>query len=296
MAFEEVFNGIRLSRIWSDAKDVDIRHYIVYVNDDGVACVDPEGTVPIGAEMLMDLYFKSLLVFDRDGVLYTPLSMSQGNPTISIYYAKVDNGDPKIAVATSYESAPIVDPELVALSIGGKVLTPEFSAEVLAYTMTTTDLSDLLAFEVAPPTAMVLLTLNGVAIEEPLLTWAPGANILTISLAIEGVTTAYTITVTKEDPPVIPVLASLDVGSKVLTPEFSAEVHEYAVATADTSNLIALTAAPLTATVAMTLNGEAVVNMEEAFVWVLGENIVTISLTVEEITTVYTITVTNTAE
>lgn len=292
MPFEEVI-GRQLKRIWADAKDVFVCHYVVYVNSDGVACVEPECVTPIGSQMLADLYSKSLLVSDN-GVLYTPLSITKGSPTVSIVYAKVNSSGNFIpATVTSYEDVPFVDPVLTALDIGGKTLTPVFDSNTLEYALTTTDASNLLSFSVDSEDAEISVELNDVAVAdlETGLTWTSGENTLKITLAIEEVTTVYEITVTKEAPPT---LATLDIGSKVLTPAFDSDVFEYALTTTDANNIVTITTLPVAAVVSATLNGTAVTaaDLTTGLAWTTGENTLVITVTAFGTDTVYTITVT----
>ena len=292
MPFEEVI-GRQLKRIWADAKDIFVCHYVVYVNSDGVACVEPECVTPIGSQMLADLYSKSLLVSDN-GVLYTPLSITKGSPTVSIVYAKVNSSGNLIpATVTSYEDIPFVDPVLTSLDVGGKTLTPAFDPDVLAYDLTTTDVTNLLTFEVSSPEAIVSVKLNGDVVEDvgTALAWDSGENTVVITLAIEEVDTIYTITVTKEAPPS---LATLDIGSKVLTPVFDPGVFEYSLTTTDATNIVTLTALPVSAVVSAALNGTAVTagDLTTGLTWAAGENTLVITVTAFETDLVYTITVT----
>lgn len=292
MPFEEVI-GLQLKRIWADAKDIFVCHYVVYVNSDGVACVEPECVTPIGSQMLADLYSKSLLVSDN-GVLYTPLSITKGSPTVSIVYAKVNSSGNFIpATVTSYEDVPFVDPVLTSLDVGGKTLTPAFDPDVLEYALTTTDVTNLLSFSVDSEDAEISVKLNGVAVAdlETGLTWTSGENVLKITLAIEEVSTVYEITVTKEAPPS---LATLDIGSKVLTPVFDPGVFEYSLTTTDATNIVTLTALPASAVVSVTLNGTAVTagDLTTGLTWAAGENTLVITVTAFETDMVYTITVT----
>jgi len=190
--------ALKISRIWSNANDVHVCHYLVYVNADNTACIDPEGTIPVCSEMLRDLYLKTLLISDN-GVLYSPISMTIGDPTVSISYIKNVGGVATFSTTTSSEEFPF-NPELVSLDIGGKTLTPVFSSDVVEYAMTTTDASNLVTMVTSPTYAVVSMTLNTVAVEDPeaALTWETGANIVTITLALEADETVYTITVTKE--------------------------------------------------------------------------------------------------
>ena len=288
-----------ISRIWSDAKDVHVCHYIIYVDDRGLAYIDPEFRFPVDAETLRDAYLKTLLLSDGEA-LYAPASMSENEGLVVISYAKVDEDTEAIVLATvrSYSAIPIVvEPLLTSLSIGDKVLNPTFASDTLAYAATTTDASNIVSAIASPEGAVITATLNTIPVADLTsgLVWDNGENTLVITVSKGEESTAYTITVTKEVAPnPNPILTSLGLGTETLVPAFSSAVTEYAVTTTETSELLTFVASPLEATVAVTLNSVPVAadNLDEPLVLTAGPDIIAITVTEGLVDKTYTITVT----
>lgn len=288
-----------ISRIWSDAKDVHVCHYIIYVDDRGLAYIDPEFRFPVDAKTLRDAYLKTLLVSDGE-VLYAPASMSENEGLVVISYAKVDEDTEAIVLATvrSYSAIPIVvEPLLTSLSIGDKVLNPTFASDTLAYAATTTDASNIVSAIASPEDAVITATLNTIPVADLTsgLVWDNGENTLVITVSKGEESTVYTITVTKEVAPnPNPILTSLGLGTETLVPAFSSAVTEYAVTTTETSELLTFVASPLEATVAVTLNSVPVAadNLDEPLVLTAGPDIIAITVTEGLVDKTYTITVT----
>lgn len=286
-----------LSRIWSDAKDVHVCHYIIYVDDRGLAYIDPEFRFPVDAETLRDAYLKTLLLSDGE-VLYTPASMSENEGLVVISYAKVDEDTEAIVLATvrSYNAIPIVvEPLLTSLSIDDKVLNPAFASDTLAYATTTTDASNIVSAVASPEGAVITATLNTIPVADLTsgLVWVNGENTLVITVSKGEEDTVYTITVTKEVAP-NPLLTSLSLGTETLVPEFSSEVTEYAVTTSETDGLLSFVTSPEDATVEVTLNSAPVSaeDLDEPLVFTAGPDIIAITVTEGEVDKTYTITVT----
>lgn len=286
-----------ISRIWSDAKDVHVCHYIIYVDDRGLAYIDPEFRFPVDAETLRDAYLKTLLLSDGEA-LYAPASMSENEGLVVISYAKVDEDTEAIVLATvrSYSAIPIVvEPLLTSLSIGDKVLNPTFASDTLAYAATTTDASNIVSAIASPEGAVITATLNTVPVADLTsgLVWTDGENTLVITVTSGEESATYTITVTKEVAP-NPLLTSLGLGTETLVPAFSSAVTEYAVTTTETSELLTFVASPLEATVAVTLNSVPVAadNLDEPLVLTAGPDIIAITVTEGLVDKTYTITVT----
>lgn len=288
-----------ISRIWSDAKDVHVCHYIIYVDDRGLAYIDPEFRFPVDAETLRDAYLKTLLLSDGE-VLYAPASMSENEGLVVISYAKVDEDTEAIVLATvrSYSAIPIVvEPLLTSLSIGDKVLNPTFASDTLAYAATTTDASNIVSAIASPEGAVITATLNTVPVVDLTsgLVWTDGENTLVITVTSGEESATYTITVTKEVAPnPNPILTSLGLGTETLVPAFSSAVTEYAVTTTETSELLTFVASPLEATVAVTLNSVPVAadNLDTPLVLTAGPDIIAITVTEGLVDKTYTITVT----
>ena len=288
-----------ISRIWSDAKDVHVCHYIIYVDDRGLAYIDPEFRFPVDAETLRDAYLKTLLLSDGE-VLYAPASMSENEGLVVISYAKVDEDTEAVVLATvrSYSAIPIVvEPLLTSLSIGNKTLTPAFASDTLAYAVTTSDANNIVSAVASPEDAVITATLNTIPVADLTsgLVWDNGENTLVITVSKGEESTVYTITVTKEVAPnPNPILTSLGLGTETLVPAFSSAVTEYAVTTTETSELLTFVASPLEATVAVTLNSVPVAadNLDKPLVLTAGPDIIAITVTEGLVDKTYTITVT----
>ncbi|NLE05468.1 MAG: cadherin-like beta sandwich domain-containing protein [Crenarchaeota archaeon] len=290
MTYKEKIGKI-LHRVHAEAKDVFVTNYIVYKNSEGVACINSEGLIAIGSTMLEDLYKKSVLISDG-GVLYVPVSISKGSPTVTLSYLKSDsNGKPVFATIRSYEEEEFVDPVLLSLSVGGKTLAPTFGSDVTSYTTTTTDASNIVSFVPSSENAEVTVKLNGTEITDfEAVTWSAGSNTLTIKLDIEGISTTYTITVTKASPPS---LSALSVGGKTLTPTFASGTYEYTASTTDATNIITFTKSPASAAVTATLGGVDVTDdLATGVTWASGENVFVLSVAAYDVATNYTVTVT----
>lgn len=84
------------------------------------------------------------------------------------------------------------------------------------------------------------------------------------------------------------------IGSLTLTPAFSSAVTEYTATTQNNSNKVTATATDETATITI-LNGETPVNNGSNASWEEGENVLTITVSQNGASTVYTVTVTKPA-
>lgn len=84
-------------------------------------------------------------------------------------------------------------------------------------------------------------------------------------------------------------LTALSVGSETLNPAFDADVTEYTISTTSSSAAVTASAASGTA-VAILVNGESITNGDDAD-FVVGVNTIKITLTKNELTRIYTITV-----
>lgn len=73
-------------------------------------------------------------------------------------------------------------------------------------------------------------------------------------------------------------LASLTLGSLVLTPEFDADTVTYTTTTTNATNTVTATAVDADATIAITVGATSVTNGQAA-TWEIGENILTVTVT-----------------
>lgn len=88
-----------------------------------------------------------------------------------------------------------------------------------------------------------------------------------------------------------PVLSGLTIGSLTLTPTFDPAVTEYAVSTANATNKVTAICDDEGASITI-LNGESEVENGTAATWATGENTLTVTVTKDGKSTVYTVTVT----
>lgn len=86
-------------------------------------------------------------------------------------------------------------------------------------------------------------------------------------------------------------MSGLTIGSLSLTPTFDSEVTEYTVTTENASNKVTATPTDENATVEILLGDTEIENAASA-TWETGENVLTITVTNGEESTVYTVTVT----
>lgn len=281
-------------RIGLHANDVNIAKYVAYVNELNIVCYDTAGLRPINADKLEDLYTKGLLL-SNGGLFYTPTSMIKGEETLIsfIRYNSVSNEIEYVSTASSEE---IEIPVLSALSIGNKTLTPAFDPEILAYTLSTEDASDILTLDVFPDDSIVTVTLGETVLEDYAegITWADGENTLTIALEKGDLSTEYVVTVTATLPLPLPAptLSALTIGSLTLSPSFDSGVVAYTAATTDTSNILTFTTVPNDAPVVVKLGDEPITTYSEGIIWTGGENILTITVGEAPAAVTYTVTVT----
>ena len=277
-------------RISLHANDVNIATYVAYVNELNIVCYDAAGLRPINADKLEDLYTKGLLL-SHGGLFYTPTSMIKDGETL-ISFIRYNSVSEEMEYASASSSEEIEIPVLSALSIGNKTLTPAFDPEILAYTLSTEDASDILTLDVFPDDSIVTVTLGEDVLEDYAegITWADGENTLTIALEKGDLSTEYVITVTASLP--APTLSALTIGSLTLSPSFESGVVAYTAATTDTSNILTFTTVPEDAPVVVKLGDEPITTYSEGIVWTGGENILTITVGEAPAAVTYTVTVT----
>ena len=277
-------------RIGLHANDVNIAKYIAYVNELNIVCYDTAGLRPINADKLEDLYTKGLLL-SNGGLFYTPTAMIKGDETL-ISFIRYNSVSEEMEYVSASSSEEIEIPILSALSIGNKTLTPAFDPEILAYTLSTEDASDILTLDVFPDDSIVTVTLGETVLEDYAegITWADGENTLTIALEKGNLSTEYVVTVTASLP--APTLSALTIGSLTLSPSFDSGVVAYTAATTDASNILTFTTVPNDAPVVVKLGDEPITTYSEGIVWTGGENILTITVGEAPAAVTYTVTVT----
>lgn len=281
-------------RISLHANDVNIATYVAYVNELNIVCYDAAGLRPINADKLEDLYTKGLLL-SHGGLFYTPTSMIKDGETL-ISFIRYNSVSEEMEYVSTSSSEEIEIPVLSAMSIGNKTLTPAFDPEILAYTLSTEDASDILTLDVFPDDSIVTVSLGEDVLENYAegIIWDEDVNVLTISVSAGNLPPMiYTVNVTKVADPIAPRLASLTLGTSVLTPSFDPDVFVYTAPTTETSDVLTLTALPPEAVLEVKLGENVVADYDDTgIVWGEGENVVTITVGNELVPVVYTITVT----
>ena len=277
-------------RIGLHANDVNIAKYIAYVNELNIVCYDTAGLRPINADKLEDLYTKGILL-SNGGLFYTPTAMIKGDETL-ISFIRYNSVSEEMEYVSASSSEEIEIPVLSALSIGNKTLTPAFDPEILAYTLSTEDASDILTLDMFPDDSIVTVTLGETVLEDYAegITWADGENTLTIALEKGDLSTEYVITVTASLP--APTLSALAIGSLTLSPSFDSGVVAYTAATTDASNILTFTTVPEDAPVVVKLGDAPITTYSEGVAWAGGENILTITVGEAPAAVTYTVTVT----
>ena len=192
-------------------------------------------------------------------------------------------------------SAVVASAKLSALSIGGLSLSPTFGSNVTTYTVSTSNASDVVS-AMGADDATVSITVNGrTHTSGNAAVWNTGTNTVRVSVSKPGLTTSvYTVTVTKEAAANLAKLSSLSFSSVSLTPDFDSDVTTYTGDAITQASQIQATAAD-DANISITMGGSTLSN-GASVPWNIGENIVTITVSKEGLTTnTYTVTVTKAA-
>ena len=85
-----------------------------------------------------------------------------------------------------------------SLSIGSLTLVPEFDADVVAYTTTTSNATNAVTAVATDASATIDITANGTVIESgDSVTWNAGANSVIITVTNGSVSRPYAVTVVK---------------------------------------------------------------------------------------------------
>lgn len=135
---------------------------------------------------------------DEDG---KPLSLAEQDmvaikATMRIGYLCVK---PEAFAALVPMNAEIPDTTLSSLSIGSLTLDPVFSADVTAYTATTSNATNTITAAVTDSGATVAITVNGTTVESgSSASWNAGENAVEIKVTNGSYIKTYTVTVTKE--------------------------------------------------------------------------------------------------
>lgn len=120
--------------------------------------------------------------------------------------AEVTEGDPNVASETIaawytqvYEPVFQIDSaDLTSLTLGSLTLTPEFDADTIVYTTTTTNATNTVTATAVDTDATIAITVGATSVTNgQAATWEIGENILTVTVTSGSVTKTYTITVTK---------------------------------------------------------------------------------------------------
>lgn len=90
----------------------------------------------------------------------------------------------------------------------------------------------------------------------------------------------------------IPVLSTISIGNKTLTPAFEPEILEYTLSTEAESDILTLDVFPDDSIVTVTLGEDVIEDYDTGIVWTAGQNVLTITLEKGDLSTEYVVTVT----
>lgn len=138
--------------------------------------------------------------FIEDETVFKGTARYDGKPVFGEGFVIVNiaNANPTTTVTFSPDTANPEDAYLASLTVGGKTLSPVFSATEISYTVATTDATNALTAVAAKDGATVAI-LNGATpvVSGAAATWSAGANTVTITVTFGTTTKTYTIIVTK---------------------------------------------------------------------------------------------------
>lgn len=86
---------------------------------------------------------------------------------------------------------------LAALMVGTNLLTPYFNSMITEYTAETTNSSDVIVAAAEDESASIAIASSDATISTNTATWAPGENVVTVTVTNGGASKVYTLTVTK---------------------------------------------------------------------------------------------------
>lgn len=140
--------------------------------------------------------------FLKDQRLYIIKAFANGFPMDGNAFLRLDISKLKPAryIVQTSENAPSSNANLAELSLGAASLSPAFAAATTTYTATTTNASNVIRAVPAEADAEIEVKLGTEVVPNgSALTWAAGANTVTVKVTPANGSTAktYTITVTK---------------------------------------------------------------------------------------------------
>jgi uncharacterized lipoprotein YajG len=217
--------------------------------------------------------------------------LNVGANTITIMVTAQNGTTVKNYVVTVTRAAPIsTNADLSALTVSSGTLSPDFSAETTAYSVSVANAvtSITVTGTKADSTATVSAN-NGVAQDLNV-----GANTITITVTAQNGTTVknYVVTVSRAAPISTNAdLSTLTVSSGTLSPDFSAENTTYSVSVANAVTSITVTGTKADSTATVSANNGVAQDL------IVGANTITITVTAQNGTTVknYVVTVTRAA-
>lgn len=94
-----------MERIFEHAKDLHVRAVKVYAKaNDTYAYADAAYTTKISADDLHDAFVKGMVVVDKDGVEYKPISCKVASGTTTVTYATTDTSSATTAKLATVKS------------------------------------------------------------------------------------------------------------------------------------------------------------------------------------------------
>jgi hypothetical protein len=204
----------------------------------------------------------------------------------------IPNKDAKLIVAKRSNA------DLSVLDLTEGTLNPQFDKDVLSYEANVSHLVNSLIVTPTVADKWAMVTVNGNISTAGTIQLATGENTITIVVTAEdGVTTkTYTVTVTKAEPPksTNADLSGLTLSEGTLSPDFKSDVYSYVSNVSHLVDRVFVNPIVADQKANVTVNGKSA---NEAIDLATGENIITISVTAEDLVTnkTYTVTVTKAA-
>lgn len=224
---------------------------------------------------------------------------SNGTKTVTVTVTAQDSITKKTYTIVINRNGADANANLADLTMASGTLIPEFSADQTSYTA---DVAYNVKSITVRPTASfkyATVKVNGKAVDsgessDPV-NLAVGSNTITVEVTAENGTTAktYTITVNRKDASVNTNLSGLVVTPGTLLPEFTQNQTEYKVSVPDEVTSISIIATVSSASSLITINGTQAVSGTPFTVnnLALGENIISVAVSADGDTRVYTVTV-----
>ena len=184
------------------------------------------------------------------------------------------------------------DATLSALTFGSVTISPTFNANTTSYTCTTTASSTTItatATATADSPTVVIKNGSSTVTSGNSTDLAEGLNTITVTVTNGLNVNTYTVLITRVKDSS---LASLSIGSNVLTPTFEKGTLNYTTTTSNSSDTVTATATDSGNATVTIKNGDTTVTSGSSASWTAGDNNVVITVTNGTAKTVYNVLVT----